>query len=52
MQVVKIINWEEDRAWVGHLQNCPDYRTQGETRDDLKGHRQQLLEQWNGFFGG
>ena len=42
MQVVKIVVWEEDGAWVGYLQDYPDYWTQGETREDLKEHLEDL----------
>ena len=42
MQVVKIVVWEEDGAWVGHLQDYPDYWTQGDTLDELKEHLQDL----------
>lgn len=42
MQVVKIVYWEEDGAWIGYLQDYPDYRTQGETLDDLKSHLEDL----------
>ncbi|HWY86046.1 MAG TPA: type II toxin-antitoxin system HicB family antitoxin [Gemmataceae bacterium] len=36
MQVVKIVVWEEDKAWFGYLHDYPDYWTQGETEQDLK----------------
>jgi predicted RNase H-like HicB family nuclease len=42
MQVVKIIVWEEGGAWLGYLQDYPDYWTQGETLDDLKEHLKDL----------
>jgi predicted RNase H-like HicB family nuclease len=42
MQTVKIVYWEEDGAWIGYLQDYPDYRTQGETLDDLKEHLKDL----------
>ncbi len=29
---------QEEDAWLGYLQEFPDYRTQGETLDDLKAH--------------
>ena len=35
MQTVKFVYWEEDGAWIGYLQDYPDYWTQGETLDDL-----------------
>ena len=42
MQTVKCVYWEEDDAWIGHLQDYPDYWTQGETLDDLKEHLKDL----------
>lgn len=42
MQVVKIVVWQEDDAWVGYLQDYPDYWTQGDTPDDLKEHLKDL----------
>ena len=42
MQVVKIVVWQEEDAWIGYLQNYPDYRTQGDTLDDLKEHLKDL----------
>ena len=42
MHAVKIVIWEEDGAWIGHLQDYPDYWTQGETLDDLKAHLKDL----------
>ena len=42
MQVVKIVVWQEADAWIGYLQNYPDYRTQGDTLDDLKEHLKDL----------
>ena len=42
MQVVKIVVWEEDKAWFGYLHDYPDYWTQGETEQDLKEHLKDL----------
>lgn len=42
MQTVKFVYWEEDGAWLGYLQDYPDYWTQGETLDDLREHLQDL----------
>ena len=38
MQVVKIVVWQDAGAWLGYLQDYPDYWTQGETEQDLKDH--------------
>ncbi|HOG46112.1 MAG TPA: type II toxin-antitoxin system HicB family antitoxin [Anaerolineae bacterium] len=39
---VGFVYWEEDGAWIGYLQEYPDYWTQGETLDDLKEHLRDL----------
>jgi predicted RNase H-like HicB family nuclease len=43
MPLVKIVHWEEEGAWIGYLQEYPDYWTQGETLDDLKRHLRDLF---------
>lgn len=39
---VKIVVWKEAGAWLGYLQNYPDYWTQGKTLRDLKAHLKDL----------
>ena len=29
MQTVKFVRWQDKEAWIGYLQDYPDYRTQG-----------------------
>ena len=47
MQAVKFVYWEEEGAWLGYLQDFPDYWTQGETLDDLKEHLRDLYTDLN-----
>ena len=47
-RVIKIVIWEQDGAWLGYLQDYPDYWTQGETQDDLKEHLKDLHEDLTG----
>jgi len=42
MQTAKIVYWQDEGAWLGYLQDYPDYRTQGETLDDLREHLRDL----------
>jgi hypothetical protein len=42
MQSVSFVYWQEDAAWIGYLQEFPDYWTQGATLDDLKDHLRDL----------
>ena len=47
MNSVKIVVWEEDGAWLGYLQDYPDYWTQGDTREDLQEHLKDLYRDIN-----
>jgi hypothetical protein len=38
MSTIKFVYWQEEDAWLGYLQDYPDYWTQGESLDDLKEH--------------
>lgn len=42
MAAIKIVYWQDGDAWLGYLQDYPDYQTQGETLDDLKEHLREL----------
>jgi predicted RNase H-like HicB family nuclease len=48
MNTVKIVFWEDKGAWLGYLQEYPDYWTQGETLDDLKEHLKDLFNDITG----
>lgn len=36
--------WQDDNAWVGYLDEFPDYLSQGESLEDLKAHLISLHE--------
>ena len=42
MATVKIVVWQEEDAWIGYLQEYPDYWTQGASLDDLREHLKDL----------
>ncbi|HEV2971940.1 MAG TPA: hypothetical protein VGY55_18345 [Pirellulales bacterium] len=42
MQTLKFVSWQDGDAWLGYLQEYPDYWSQGDTLDDLKGHLRDL----------
>jgi len=48
MEKVKFIFWQDGDAWLGHLEEYPDYMTQGETLDDLKAHLLDLHKDLSG----
>lgn len=48
MHAVKIVVWQEGDAWLGHLQEYPDYWTQGESLDDVREHLKDLHKDLSG----
>jgi hypothetical protein len=36
--------WQDGNAWLGYLEEFPDYLTQGESLEDLKAHLLSLHE--------
>lgn len=42
MTAVKFVYWQEKDFWIGYLQDYPDYLTQGESLEELKGNLQDL----------
>jgi len=44
MPTVKFVYWEQDGAWIGYLQDYPDYWTQGESPEDLRDHLRDLYQ--------
>ena len=48
MSITNIVVWQEDDAWIGYLQDYPDYWTQGETLEDLKEHLRDLYRDLTG----
>ena len=43
-QTTKYVYWQQDDAWLGYLQDYPDYWTQGDTLDDLLEHLKDLYQ--------
>jgi predicted RNase H-like HicB family nuclease len=48
MQTIKYLHWQEGDAWIGYLQDYPDYWTQEETLDDLVEHLKDLYHDLSG----
>jgi predicted RNase H-like HicB family nuclease len=46
MEAKRFIYWKEEDMWIGYLEEYPDYRTQGETLEDLKEHLRDLHEEF------
>ena len=45
MEKKKFIYYQEDDMWIGWLEEFPDYRTQGETLDDLRENLKDICEE-------
>jgi len=48
MSTVKYVSWKEDGAWLGYIQDYPDYWTQGESKEDLEEHLRDLYADLTG----
>ena len=42
METKRFIYYQEDEPFVGRLEEYPDYRTQGETMDELRKNLQDI----------
>lgn len=36
MKTTEYVYWQDEAMWLGYLDEYPDYRTQGETREELE----------------
>ena len=42
MKSIRYVYWQDGDAWLGHLEEFPDYLTQGESLADLEEHLRDL----------
>jgi len=49
METKKYIYWEDEGMWLGYLVEYPDYRTQGESIEELK---ENLKDIYNDLISG
>jgi predicted RNase H-like HicB family nuclease len=42
MQSIRYVYWQDGDAWLGHLEEYPDYLTQGDSLSDLEEHLRDL----------
>ncbi|MGE3309881.1 MAG: type II toxin-antitoxin system HicB family antitoxin [Limisphaerales bacterium] len=42
MSAQRYVYWQDGQHWVGHLEEFPDYLTQGESTADLEEHLKDL----------
>jgi predicted RNase H-like HicB family nuclease len=48
METKKFIYYQEGDMWIGWLEEYPDYRTQGETLDELKENLKDIHDELTG----
>jgi hypothetical protein len=42
MQGIRYVYWQDADVWLGHLEEYPDYLTQGDSLPDLEEHLRDL----------
>ena len=45
MRSIGYTYWQDGEMWLGHLDDYPDYMTQGTSLDDLKEHLADLYKE-------
>lgn len=44
MRTIKFTSWEDNEFYIGYLNDYPDYRTQGLSKEELVDNLKALLE--------
>jgi hypothetical protein len=44
MQHIRYVYWQNDDAWLGYLEEFPDYMTQGQSLADLEEHLRDIYK--------
>jgi predicted RNase H-like HicB family nuclease len=44
MKSIRYIYWQDGEMWLGHLEEFPDYMTQGETLEELQENLKDLYD--------
>ncbi len=42
MNSIRFVYWQDEDMWLGHLEEYPDYMSQGETLEELKENLRDL----------
>lgn len=45
MNTAKYIYWQDEAMWLGYLEEYPDYRTQGETKEELEENLRDIYKE-------
>ena len=44
MTTIRYVFWQEDVLWLGYLEDYPDYRTQGQTLEELQENLKDIFQ--------
>ena len=45
METMRYVYWQHEDMWLGYLEEFPDYRTQGETIEELKENLKEIYHE-------
>ncbi len=45
MERMKYIYWQDEGMWLGYLEEYPDYRTQGESIEELEDNLKDIFKE-------
>jgi hypothetical protein len=48
MTGISYVYWQDRDLWLGYLEECPDYMTQGETLDELQENLRDIYRDLTG----
>ena len=53
MTTARYVYWQDGNHWLGYFEECPDYRTQGESLEELQENLKDLFrDQTSGDIAG
>jgi predicted RNase H-like HicB family nuclease len=44
MKTIRYVYWQDNDMWLGYLEDYPDYRTQGESLEELQENLKDLFQ--------
>lgn len=48
MKTIRYVYWQDAGAWLGYIEDFPDYMTQGESLEELQEHLKDLYDDLSG----
>jgi predicted RNase H-like HicB family nuclease len=45
MKTIRYVYWQDEKMWLGYLEEYPDYMTQGKSLLDLQDHLKDLYDE-------